>query len=88
MRGYDLGLDHFKFFPAETAGGIAGLKALAGPFGWARFCPTGGISPETAPAWLALDPVLCVGGSWLVPKGPVDRDAIERRARAAARLRA
>lgn len=87
MRGYDLGYSHFKFFPAETSGGIAALKALAGPFGGARFCPTGGITLDSAPAWLALDPVLCVGGSWLVPKGPVDRAGIEKRARAAASLR-
>ena len=87
MRGYDLGFSHFKFFPAETSGGIAALKALAGPFGGALFCPTGGITLDSAPAWLALDPVLCVGGSWLVPKGPVDRAAIEKRARAAAALR-
>lgn len=69
MRGLDLGLSHFKFFPANTSGGIPALKALAGPFGNVRFCPTGGITLETAPDWLALDPVLCVGGSWLVPKG-------------------
>ena len=87
MLGLDLGLAHFKFFPAETSGGIAALKALAGPFGAARFCPTGGITLESAPDWLALDPVLCVGGSWLVPKGPVDAEAIEARARAAAALR-
>ena len=87
MRGYDLGLSHFKFFPAETSGGIPALKALAGPFGGAYFCPTGGITSETAPAWLALPPVLCVGGSWLVPKGEIDLDAIERRARAAAAWR-
>jgi len=87
MRGYDLGLSHFKFFPAETSGGIPALKALAGPFGGALFCPTGGITLDSAPAWLALDPVLCVGGSWLVPKGPVDAAAIGERARAAASLR-
>jgi 2-dehydro-3-deoxyphosphogluconate aldolase/(4S)-4-hydroxy-2-oxoglutarate aldolase len=87
MRGMDLGLDRFKFFPAETSGGIPALKALAGPFGQARFCPTGGITPATASDWLALEPVLCVGGSWLVPKGPVDPDAIEGLARAAAALR-
>ncbi len=86
MRGLDLGLSHFKFFPAETSGGIPALKALAGPFGGARFCPTGGITQATAPDWLALDPVLCVGGSWLVPKGPVDVAAIESLARAAASL--
>lgn len=87
MRGLDLGLSHFKFFPAETSGGIPALKALAGPFGQARFCPTGGITQASAPAWLALEPVLCVGGSWLVPKGPADPEAIESLARAAASLR-
>ncbi len=69
MRGMDLGLNHFKFFPAMAAGGIPALKALAAPFHKAKFCPTGGISPETARDWLALDPVLCVGGSWVAPKG-------------------
>lgn len=87
MRGLDLGLAHFKFFPAETSGGIPALKALAGPFAGARFCPTGGITQASAPAWLALEPVLCVGGSWLVPKGPADSDGIERLARAASSLR-
>jgi len=69
MRGLDLGLRHFKFFPAEAAGGILALKALIAPFGGVSFCPTGGITAETAPDWLALRPVLCVGGSWVVPKG-------------------
>ena len=69
MRGLDLGLGHFKFFPAETSGGRPALKALAGPFGQVRFCPTGGITLASAPEWLALEPVLCVGGSWIVPKG-------------------
>lgn len=87
MRGLDLGLSHFKFFPAETSGGIPALKALAGPFGDARFCPTGGITQASAPAWLALDPVLCVGGSWLVPKGSTDAAGIESLARSAAALR-
>jgi 2-dehydro-3-deoxyphosphogluconate aldolase/(4S)-4-hydroxy-2-oxoglutarate aldolase len=87
MRGLDLGLSHFKFFPAVTSGGIAALKALAGPFANIRFCPTGGITAQTAPEWLALDPVLCVGGSWLLPKGSPDRTAIEAAARAAAGLR-
>jgi 2-dehydro-3-deoxyphosphogluconate aldolase/(4S)-4-hydroxy-2-oxoglutarate aldolase len=86
MRGLDLGLSHFKFFPAVTSGGIAALKALAGPFANIRFCPTGGITAQTAPEWLALDPVLCVGGSWLLPKGLPDRAAIEAAARAAAAL--
>lgn len=69
MRGLDLGLARFKFFPAEASGGIPALKALAGPFGNLRFCPTGGIRPETARDWLALDQVLCVGGSWFVKSG-------------------
>jgi 2-dehydro-3-deoxyphosphogluconate aldolase/(4S)-4-hydroxy-2-oxoglutarate aldolase len=86
MRGLDLGLDHFKFFPAETSGGIKALKALAAPFYQCRFCPTGGVTLETAPDWLALDAVLCVGGSWLVPAGDPDSAAIEQRARAAAAL--
>ena len=86
MRGLDLGLDRFKFFPAEAAGGIKALKALAAPFFQCRFCPTGGITEATAPDWLALDPVACVGGSWLVPAGPIDIDAIYARAVAAAAL--
>jgi 2-dehydro-3-deoxyphosphogluconate aldolase/(4S)-4-hydroxy-2-oxoglutarate aldolase len=86
MRGLDLGLTHFKFFPAEANGGIAALKALSGPFGQARFCPTGGITRDTAAAWLALDTVLCVGGTWMVPKGAPDTAAISAAARAAASL--
>lgn len=86
MRGLDLGLDRFKFFPAEANGGIPALKALAAPFGMARFCPTGGITQATAPDWLALEAVLCCGGSWLVGKGPPDLAAIEAAARAAAAL--
>ncbi|HEX8669927.1 MAG TPA: bifunctional 4-hydroxy-2-oxoglutarate aldolase/2-dehydro-3-deoxy-phosphogluconate aldolase [Allosphingosinicella sp.] len=87
MRGLELGLSRFKFFPAATSGGIPALKALAGPFGDVRFCPTGGITLANAPEWLALDPVLCVGGTWLVGKGPPDRAAITEAARKAAALR-
>lgn len=87
MLGMDLGLSRFKFFPAEASGGISALKAIAAPFGEARFCPTGGITLKTAPDWLALDAVLCVGGSWIVPKGAPDKAAIEANARAAAGLR-
>ena len=65
MRGLDLGLDRFKFFPAVAAGGIPALMALAAPFAQCRFCPTGGITEATAPDWLALEAVLCVGGSWV-----------------------
>ncbi|MBK6411959.1 bifunctional 4-hydroxy-2-oxoglutarate aldolase/2-dehydro-3-deoxy-phosphogluconate aldolase [Sphingopyxis sp.] len=86
MRGMDLGLDRFKFFPAATSGGIPALKALAGPFSQARFCPTGGISLSTAPDWLALEAVVCVGGSWVVPSGPLDPARIETLAREAAAL--
>ena len=82
-HGLELGLTHFKFFPAEAAGGIKALKALAAPFGQCKFCPTGGITAATASDWLALDPVLCVGGTWLVPKGPPDRARIEAAAREA-----
>ena len=86
MRGLDLGLDRFKFFPAEANGGIPALKAIAAPFGMVKFCPTGGITAATAANWLALDPVLCCGGSWIVPKGAPDVAAIEAAARAAAGL--
>jgi 2-dehydro-3-deoxyphosphogluconate aldolase / (4S)-4-hydroxy-2-oxoglutarate aldolase len=86
MRGLDLGLDRFKFFPAEASGGIAALNALAGPFEDVRFCPTGGIRVDTAADWLALDPVLCVGGTWFVKPGDA-LATIGERARAAASLR-
>ena len=86
MRGIDLGLSHFKFFPAEASGGIAALQALSAPFFDARFCPTGGIKAETAADWLALPSVLCVGGSWFIQSGDFDLDAIGTRARAAAAL--
>ncbi|MBA4163493.1 MAG: 2-dehydro-3-deoxyphosphogluconate aldolase [Erythrobacter sp.] len=87
MRGLDLGLTHFKFFPAMAAGGLPALKALAAPFGQCLFCPTGGIGPDNAAEWLAFDPVLCVGGSWVAPRGAPDRAAIESMARAAMALR-
>lgn len=62
------GFEQLKLFPAQQAGGIGMLKALAGPFPDVTFCPTGGIAAETAPDFLALSNVACVGGSWLVPK--------------------
>jgi 2-dehydro-3-deoxyphosphogluconate aldolase / (4S)-4-hydroxy-2-oxoglutarate aldolase len=83
MRGLDLGLSHFKFFPASTAGGVKALQALSAPLAAAQFCPTGGISAETAPDWLALPNVLCVGGSWMVPRG-ADMAQVEALARQAA----
>jgi 2-dehydro-3-deoxyphosphogluconate aldolase/(4S)-4-hydroxy-2-oxoglutarate aldolase len=85
MRGLDCGLDRFKFFPASTSGGIPALKALGGPFGDVRFCPTGGITAATAPDWLALDNVLCVGGSWVAHKG-AEPATIEKLAREAAEI--
>jgi 2-dehydro-3-deoxyphosphogluconate aldolase / (4S)-4-hydroxy-2-oxoglutarate aldolase len=86
MRGMDMGLSRFKFFPAMAAGGLPALKSLAAPFGDARFCPTGGISLTTAPEWLAHPSVLCVGGSWVVPAGALDPARIEALAREAATL--
>ena len=86
MRGLDLGLTHFKFFPAMAAGGLPALKALAAPFGQCKFCPTGGIGLENAPEWLAFEPVLCVGGSWVSPRGAVDSASVISTAREAAAL--
>ena len=86
MRGLELGLSHFKFFPAETSGGRAALKALAAPFGDVRFCPTGGITQDSAGDWLALDPVLCVGGSWLVGRGAINKAKITAAAQQAVAL--
>lgn len=87
MRGLDLGLTHFKFFPAMAAGGLPALKALAAPFGQCRFCPTGGVSLDNAAEWLAFDPVLCVGGSWVAPRGAVNEAKVEQLAREACALR-
>lgn len=80
MRGLDLGLSHFKFFPAEAAGGVKALKALTGPFGDVQFCPTGGINPGNAGDWLTLAQVLCVGGSWLVQNDDINTSEIQKRA--------
>jgi 2-dehydro-3-deoxyphosphogluconate aldolase/(4S)-4-hydroxy-2-oxoglutarate aldolase len=71
MMGMEYGLDHFKFFPAEAAGGIPMLKSIAGPIPQVTFCPTGGISPDNYNAYLSLGNVACVGGSWLVPADAV-----------------
>ena len=86
MRGLDLGLSRFKFFPAMAAGGIPTLKALVAPFGQCRFCPTGGITQLNARDWLSVDAVLCVGGSWLVSAGKPDPTKIMITARTAASL--
>ena len=90
MAGLDRGFTAFKFFPAASAGGVGVLKAFAGPFPGVRFCPTGGISAATAPDYLALPNVLCVGGSWIAPESAIasgDVAAIERLAREASALR-
>ena len=88
MKGLSLGLDRFKFFPAEASGGIEALSALAAPFSAVRFCPTGGIKAHTAAKWLEQPSVLCVGGTWIARSVETDLDAIGERARAAAALRA
>jgi len=71
LGGLAEGYDTFKFFPAQQAGGMAMLKAFHGPFPDLVFCPTGGIDVSTAPQFLALPNVACVGGSWLAPKSAV-----------------
>ncbi|BCA58178.1 bifunctional 4-hydroxy-2-oxoglutarate aldolase/2-dehydro-3-deoxy-phosphogluconate aldolase [Sphingomonas sp. HMP6] len=86
MLGLDLGLTHFKFFPAEANGGLKALKALAAPFYQCRFCPTGGITEASAAEWLGFAPVLCVGGSWVTPKD-ASMAEVEAIARAANALR-
>ncbi|AWH27474.1 MULTISPECIES: bifunctional 4-hydroxy-2-oxoglutarate aldolase/2-dehydro-3-deoxy-phosphogluconate aldolase [Stenotrophomonas] len=87
--GLEHGLDTFKFFPAVQAGGAALLSAWHGPFADVRFCPTGGISVQTAPQFLHLPNVLCVGGSWLTTAALVqarDWQGIEDLARQASVL--
>ncbi|MDA2813525.1 bifunctional 4-hydroxy-2-oxoglutarate aldolase/2-dehydro-3-deoxy-phosphogluconate aldolase [Nocardiopsis sp. RSe5-2] len=90
MALLEQGVDALKFFPAEAAGGRAYLKSLAGPLPQVRFCPTGGVTPASAPEYLALPNVGCVGGTWLTPREAVetgDWDRIETLAREAAALR-
>lgn len=90
MAAQSAGFSILKLFPAAQAGGLGMVKALAAPFPDLRFCPTGGIGPDTAAAYLALPQVLCVGGSWLTPADLVARkdwDALTRLAEAAAALR-
>lgn len=89
MRGLEHGWQRFKFFPAESSGGIAGLRGFGGPFAHVRFCPTGGIDMAKAPAYLAQPNVACVGGSWMVPGDALaarDWARIGELARAAATL--
>jgi 2-dehydro-3-deoxyphosphogluconate aldolase/(4S)-4-hydroxy-2-oxoglutarate aldolase len=84
MNGLSLGLDCFKFFPAENIGGAAALKALGGPFPNVSFCPTGGINPDNLASYLSLPNVIAAGGSWMVPS---DLGADEAFGRAAAMAR-
>jgi 2-dehydro-3-deoxyphosphogluconate aldolase / (4S)-4-hydroxy-2-oxoglutarate aldolase len=89
MAGLDLGLDRFKFFPAEQAGGRAMLDAFRGPFGAVKFCPTGGISLDLARDYLKRPNVGCVGGGWVCPTKLIDAgkwDEIGALAREAAAL--
>ncbi len=71
MRGLGHGISLFKFFPAEALGGVASLKALAGPFPQALFCPTGGITPKNLSDYLGLPNVIAAGGSWMIPSDAV-----------------
>jgi 2-dehydro-3-deoxyphosphogluconate aldolase / (4S)-4-hydroxy-2-oxoglutarate aldolase len=90
MRGLEHGWQRFKFFPAESSGGVAALKGFGGPFAHVRFCPTGGIDAAKAPSYLALPNVACVGGSWMLPADALaagDWDRIGGLAREAAALK-
>ena len=91
MELLEAGYSRLKLFPAEAVGGAALLKSLASPLPAARFCPTGGITEKTAPTYLALPNVVCVGGSWIAGPEAIaaeDWDGIETRARLAASLSA
>ena len=84
------GFQFLKFFPADAAGGVAWLKAVAAPLAGLRFCPTGGIGAQTAPAYLDLANVACIGGSWVAPREAVaagDWQRIEQLAAAAVALK-
>jgi 2-dehydro-3-deoxyphosphogluconate aldolase/(4S)-4-hydroxy-2-oxoglutarate aldolase len=90
LAALEAGCTEMKFFPAAASGGTAYLKAIAAPVPTARFCPTGGITAASAPSYLQLPNVGCVGGSWLTPGDAVaagDWDRITRLAAAAAALR-
>jgi len=90
INAAEAGFNTLKLFPAAQAGGLEMLKAMGGPFPHVRFCPTGGVTLQSAPALLALKNVVCVGGSWLTPKALIDSGdwaAIETLARDAAALR-
>ncbi|WP_050468723.1 bifunctional 4-hydroxy-2-oxoglutarate aldolase/2-dehydro-3-deoxy-phosphogluconate aldolase [Herbaspirillum chlorophenolicum] len=90
MAAREAGFRQLKLFPAVPAGGIGMLNGIAGPLGDVAFCPTGGITQETAPQFLACKNVVCVGGSWLTPKAAIeagDWGKITELARAASALK-
>lgn len=90
MAAREIGIMSMKLFPAEAAGGVAWLRAVSGPLPDIVFCPTGGVTPETAPHYLALANVACVGGSWIAPRVMIragDWSGVESNARSAACLR-
>jgi 2-dehydro-3-deoxyphosphogluconate aldolase / (4S)-4-hydroxy-2-oxoglutarate aldolase len=90
MRMLERGYDVAKFFPAEANGGAAALKAFAGPLPQVAFCPTGGVTPQNAPTYLALPNVVCVGGSWVANAAMMREgrwDRIEALAREASQLK-
>jgi len=72
MAAYRYGLRRFKLFPAKVAGGVEALKAFGGPFPEVRFCPTGGVGPDNLSDYYRLANVMCVGGSWMLPKAAID----------------
>ncbi len=78
IRGLSCGLSLFKFFPAESLGGVPYLKALAGPFPQVRFCPTGGVSPKNLRDYLGLPNVICAGGSWMIPSDLAEAGAFDK----------
>lgn len=89
MQGMALGYRRFKLFPAAVVGGVDFLKAIGGPISELKFCPTGGIKPTNAADYLALDNVMCVGGTWLTPAEAVQQgnwQAIEELAKQACAL--
>lgn len=89
MAAYRHGLRRFKLFPAKVCGGVEALKAFAGPFPEVRFCPTGGVGPDNLNDYYRLDNVMCVGGTWMLPKAAVasgDWAEVERLSREALAL--
>ena len=91
MQLIERGIECMKFFPAQAAGGIPMLKSIAGPLPQVKFCPTGGINEALAADYLALDNVVCVGGSWMLDKSAIaaqNWEAIQQQAKKAAAIQA